>query len=147
MNCVEKYMWVDYYETRQIICRMVIMNLIESYVIWLLWIWILSNHVTIINFIESKVMWLYIEWLLWISSNHMSHDYYESRRSIMSYSWLLWISLNRMWFDYYGFHWVICRLTIMNMIRDVNRKPEIRFSVWKPKSGFRFWKMVFEIIF
>jgi len=32
-------------------------------------------------------------------------------------------------------------------IRDVNRKPEIRFSVLKPKSGFRFWKPVFEFIF
>ena len=31
--------------------------------------------------------------------------------------------------------------------RDVNRKPEIRFSVLKPKSGFRFWKPNFEFIF
>jgi len=31
--------------------------------------------------------------------------------------------------------------------RDVNPKPEIRFSVLKPKSGFRFWKPVFEFIF
>src|SRR6218665_3722322 len=30
---------------------------------------------------------------------------------------------------------------------DVNRKPEIRFSVLKPKSGFRFWKPNFEFIF
>jgi len=34
-------------------------------------------------------------------------------------------------------------MTVTNFIitGDVNRKPEIRFSVWKPKSGFenRFW--------
>src|SRR6218665_1948064 len=31
--------------------------------------------------------------------------------------------------------------------RDVNRKPEIRFLVLKPKSGFRFWNPNFEFIF
>jgi len=32
-------------------------------------------------------------------------------------------------------------------IRDVNRKPEIWFSVLKPKSGFQFWKPDLEFIF
>src|SRR6218665_107950 len=40
---------------------------------------------------------------------------------------------------------IIALCCIMN--RDVNRKPEIRFSVLKPKSGFRFWKPNFEFIF
>ena len=36
---------------------------------------------------------------------------------------------------------------VNDIIRDVNRKPEIRFSVLKPKSGFRFWKPNLEFIF
>ena len=35
----------------------------------------------------------------------------------------------------------------MYSTRDVNRKPEIRFLVSKPKSDFQFWKPNFEFIF
>src|SRR6218665_463025 len=34
-----------------------------------------------------------------------------------------------------------------NTFRDVNRKPEIRFSVLKPKPGLFLWQPVFEFIF
>jgi len=30
---------------------------------------------------------------------------------------------------------------------DLNQKPEIRFSVLKPKSGFQFWRPDFEFIY
>jgi len=38
-------------------------------------------------------------------------------------------------------------LVISVSYRDVNGEPDIRFLVWKPKSGFRFLKPVFEFIF